>query len=99
MTAPVLRVMRTENDPNSKVSYWMWCPGCDDAVRIDDTWGWNGSLERPTFTPLILTEGGPGNVRCHSFLTDGVWQFLGDCTHDKVNQSVPMVPLPDWLVA
>lgn len=89
----VLRVMSGDDG----TSYWMWCPACDDAVRITDGWGWNGSLTAPTFTPSILVEGGPNDTRCHSFLTDGVWAFLGDCTHDKAGQSLPMVPLPAWL--
>ena len=29
---------------------------------------------------------------CHSWLHDGVWQFLGDCTHAMAGQSVPMIP-------
>lgn len=31
--------------------------------------------------------------RCHSFVTDGRIQFLGDCTHKLVGQTVD---LPDW---
>jgi hypothetical protein len=31
--------------------------------------------------------------RCHSFVTDGRIQFLGDCTHHPVGQTVP---LPPW---
>lgn len=30
--------------------------------------------------------------RCHSFVTNGMIQFLGDCTHQLANQTVP---LPD----
>lgn len=38
------------------------CPGCEEVhgVTVDtpDGWGWNGDLERPTFTPsLLLTSG------------------------------------------
>lgn len=34
------------------------CPGCDDnhQIRIG-TWGFNGDLERPTFTPSVLLNG------------------------------------------
>jgi hypothetical protein len=35
---------------------------------------------------------------CHSFVTDGQIQFLGDCTHDLAGQTVPLPPLPQWLV-
>lgn len=30
---------------------------------------------------------------CHSFITDGNIQFLGDCTHALAGQTVP---IPDW---
>lgn len=35
---------------------------------------------------------------CHSFLKAGVWQFLSDCTHAMAGQSVPAVPVPQWLI-
>lgn len=31
---------------------------------------------------------------CHSFIRNGVWEFLGDCTHSLAGQQVPMVPWP-----
>lgn len=39
-----------------------------------------------------------GQTVCHSFIRDGRWEFLADCTHDLAGQTVQMVPLPDWLV-
>lgn len=33
------------------------------------------------------------NIVCHSFVTDGRIQFLGDCTHALAGQTVD---LPDW---
>ena len=96
-----------------------WCPGCDDAHRVStegpEAWGWNGSLERPTFTPSVLVhmtkwhgtaeqygrwvrpnhpDVAPGETcTCHSFVTDGRIQFLGDCTHILAGQTVD---LPEW---
>jgi hypothetical protein len=35
---------------------------------------------------------------CHSFVKAGQWQFLSDCAHMLADQTVDMVPLPDWLV-
>ena len=32
---------------------------------------------------------------CHSFLRDGVWEFLPDSAHRLAGQHHPMVPLPD----
>ena len=38
----------------------------------------------------------PGQLTvCHSFVSDGQWQFLGDCTHALAGQTVPVVPIPD----
>ena len=40
-----------------------WCPGCNEAHRIQHgagggpRWGWNGDIEKPTFTPSILVQG------------------------------------------
>lgn len=31
---------------------------------------------------------------CHSFVTNGQIQFLGDCTHALANQTVPLPPMP-----
>lgn len=81
--------------------YWLWCPACDDVVMINDSWSWNGDAERPTFSPSLLsrhTVRGELQV-CHSFVTAGIWNYLGDCTHKSAGQQVPMVDLPEWLTA
>jgi hypothetical protein len=76
------------------------CPGCDGGHSIPVTgsraWQWNGSLETPTLKPSILVNRGSSNPTvpvCHSFVTDGRIQFLGDCTHRLAGQTVD---LPDW---
>ncbi|MGL5363721.1 MAG: DUF6527 family protein [Bosea sp. (in: a-proteobacteria)] len=33
------------------------------------------------------------DAMCHSFIKDGQWQFLSDCTHSLAGQTVD---LPDW---
>ena len=81
-------------------SYWLWCPGCDDAHRINDGWQFDGNIEAPTFSPSILVNYGnnpDGHKTCHSFLRAGVWEFLGDSTHAFAGQNIPMVDLPEWL--
>ena len=96
-----------------------WCPGCDGPHKINHgigagpRWGWNGSADKPTFTPSILVRGTqpladeahaawmrgeaplppPVAFVCHSFVTDGRIQFLGDCTHALAGQTVD---IPDW---
>ncbi|WP_410051002.1 DUF6527 family protein [Acidiferrimicrobium sp. IK] len=88
---------------------WLWCPGCDErdpghagahAVEVapagpEPRWQWDGNLERPTLTPSILCL---GLIRCHSFVRAGQWQFLADCEHSLAGRSVPLPPLPDWLL-
>ncbi|WP_454763394.1 DUF6527 family protein [Cupriavidus campinensis] len=32
---------------------------------------------------------------CHSFVTDGQIQFLGDCTHALAGQTVPLAEFPE----
>ncbi len=56
-------------------------------------WSWNGDTEKPTLHPSILTTYQHGDVlhKCHSFVNDGVIQFLSDCTHDLVGQHLPLV--------
>jgi hypothetical protein len=92
-------------------SLWLWCPGCQqahapraalpDGSRPDGTlpyWEWNGATDESfTISPSLLVRGGRDSV-CHSFIRDGRWEFLGDCTHALAGQTVPMVPVPDWLV-
>lgn len=80
------------------------CPGCgrDHWIQhgADDgpNWGWNGSLDNPTFTPSVLVtyegvdagkDGAPPAV-CHSFVTDGQIQYLSDCTHNLAGQTVEL---------
>jgi len=76
------------------------CPGCGhghsfrvngDATRPQ--WKWNGSLDKPTFTPSLLCNQHHPESRCHSFVTDGRIQFLADCWHSLAGQTVE---LPDW---
>lgn len=81
------------------------CPGCGNAHVIGvgeplpsgSRWGWNGSLDKPTFTPSILTNHLSGSMgpRCHSFVTEGRIQFLSDCDHALKNQTVD---LPDFFI-
>ena len=85
----------------------IFCPGCECAHGMNKGWSFNGDYDRPTFKPSILVRGQHGTrpdgtgseddgtlvkTVCHSFVTDGRIQFLGDCTHDLKGQTVD---LPD----
>jgi hypothetical protein len=59
-----------------------------------NAWTWNGDVYNPTLKPSVLVQGFvPGTrqpLRCHTWITDGKAQFLGDCSHDLVNTTVDL---------
>lgn len=102
---PIVAVRKSkELDGRVITRHYYWCPGCDSlhgiAIRLDvqdngASWMFTGSLERPTYSPSQLST---GSNRCHTFIRDGIIEFLEDCSHSMKGQKVPMVPLPDWFV-
>jgi len=101
--------LRNAVDANGVKFLHFRCPGCNSvhgvAVNGNYAWGWNGDVDKPTFTPSVLVTY-PANPnaseefkewrterRCHSFVTDGRVQFLSDSTHALAGQTVP---LPDF---
>lgn len=60
-------------------------------------WTWNGSIEAPTLRPSVLTQydGADGSWRCHSWINDGVVQFLSDCSHDMADTRVPLLDVDE----
>jgi hypothetical protein len=58
-----------------------------------DGWGWNRDTEKPTITPSILTDGGDGRPRCHSYVTNGKIQFLHDCTHELAGRTLDLLDI------
>lgn len=79
------------------------CPGCQTVHEVtvtgEQAWGWNGSLDAPTFTPSILARGYSSRLGatfvCHSFVTDGRIQFLSDSSHTLAGQTVTIAPSLD----
>ena len=51
-------------------------------------WSWNGDTEKPTLRPSVLTKS--YRFTCHSWIADGYIQFLDDCSHDLVGQTVEL---------
>ena len=74
--------------------YLLICPGCEYGHFYDSRWSFNGNLDKPTFSPSFLSKyERPGDFKeevCHSFVTDGVIQFLPDCTHKLAGLSVEL---------
>lgn len=54
-------------------------------------WSWNGSTDKPTLKPSVLTKGHSNRFRCHSWINDGQAQFLSDCSHEHVGQTVDLL--------
>ena len=87
------------------------CPACgfEHSFRVDLVghgkyskdvlWKFNGNYENPTFSPSMLANKGKVDKYmpvCHSFLKNGVFEFLGDCDHEMAGLHVPMAaPEPD----
>lgn len=77
------------------------CPGCKNSHAVHTIvpnqngarWGFNSDLDKPTFRPSILINAQYGDGRkvvCHSYVTDGKIQYLGDCTHELAGQTVEL---------
>lgn len=87
-----------ENETENRWSFL--CPGCKTKHFIKTkgpySWDFNGDVEKPTIRPSVLAKGyndeEKADYQCHSMITDGVIEFLGDCTHNLKGQKVP---LPD----
>lgn len=90
-----------------------WCPGCENSDSEGGLhmlpiqpysggkpcWTFSGTEESPTLEPSILTKMGPySGFICHSYLRNGVIEYLEDCTHKYKGQKIAAPPLPDWVV-
>ena len=94
-----------EEDSGKFKSVMFDCPGCKlshsvfyerPAESPRPIWTWNGSLEKPTFSPSVNVRWHKTNhppTICHSFVRDGNIEFLYDCTHELAGKTVP---LPVW---
>lgn len=84
-------------------TYIFYCPGCElhHFVRVggpSPTWRLTGvEDDKPTVKPSIRVR--YGESLCHSFVTDGKIQFLGDCTHKMANQTVEIPDFDDEAIS
>jgi len=82
-------------------NFAFWCPGCLEYHRFDNTHAFNGNTDRPTIHTSIEARCTPKpslglhtladretKGTCHSFVKDGMIQFLDNCTHKLVGQTV-----------
>jgi hypothetical protein len=77
----------------------IFCPACRTVHCINHSpggWGFNGDVERPTITGSIGFHGeDSGGAYCHSFVKDGMIEFLGDCGHEYKGQTLPLPEVPE----
>lgn len=88
----------------------LWCPGCQSLhaprFRCPEHGGpkegpvWEGDPNSDPFTmsPSLLVPATMISPKCHSFVQNGQWQFLSDSTHVLAGKTVPLEPLPNWIV-
>ena len=94
--------------------FYIFCPGCyeqgkhwwpDDESRRNNNaihrisltiHSFNGNFDAPTLTPSLLEHRGP--TVCHSFVTDGRIQYLHDCTHLLIGQTVELMEIPQYFI-
>lgn len=64
-----------------------------ETQRVYPSWEWNGSIDKPTLWPSVLSKGGDatGEHVCHSWITDGMVQFLSDCTHQYAGMTLHLL--------
>ena len=100
------KIVRREGS-YSVPTYEHYCPACghmhgfavEKPFHKGDIWTFNGNGDIPTFSPSMNIGIGPypdGHMtRCHYFLTEGRIQYLNDCTHDLVGQTVECPDIPE----
>lgn len=88
--------------PNEATHVQLHCPGIFPYRIIPvggNGWQWNQDTERPTLAPSIRTSAEFGEKReskvCHSYVTDGKIQFLGDCTHEFAGQTLDLLEVEE----
>lgn len=62
------------------------------------TWSFDGNWMLPTFSPSMFANrdfwATPHHPSCHSFLENGIWRYLPDCSHRWADKELPL-PFPD----
>ena len=75
--------------------YHFFCNGCGYVHALSPkVHSFNGDFDKPTFTPSVLNNFSPDRI-CHSFITDGKIQYLGDCFHELKGQTIELPELTD----
>ncbi len=74
-------------------SFVFQCPGCEQWHRVNHQWEVSSDLEKPTIKPSVFVNAGKSNRSapvCHSFVTDGMIEFLTDSDHKLSGKTVAL---------
>lgn len=84
-------IKKYDNGTNYHLQFY--CEGCGCAHTINETWQFDENYNKPTINPSVLVtyekKQGVKDV-CHSFIKAGDIQYLGDCTHQYANKTIPL---------
>ena len=84
-------------DGSDRPSHFIVCPACNNTAHVfDDRWTFNNNFDKPTFRASMLVYPHTAQARCHSFVTDGYIQYLGDCGHSMAGQTVELPDYTKW---
>jgi len=91
-----------QDGSNKTYQYHFVCPGCNCEHAFDYRWTFNQDFEKPTIKPSFLQQGfigfkneEPRYGTCHSFIKDGMIQYLNDCSHELKGQTVELLDITD----
>lgn len=86
-----MKVVKIKHLHDGTIHCQYHCPGCGYAHAFSPSvHKWNGDRERPTVSPSLLHSNPQNYHTCHSYMTDGKIQFLGDCWHELKGQTVEL---------
>jgi hypothetical protein len=67
------------------------CPGCGyEHCFSPKVHQFNGDLFNPTVSPSLLLNNPQNYHTCHSFVKNGMIEFLSDCWHHLAGQTVEL---------
>lgn len=72
-----------------------FCPACNRPHSVDSRWSFDGSVLSPTLHPSVLVREYRGQEAvsvCHSFVRNGLIEYLPDCSHAMAGQTI-LLPL------
>lgn len=89
------KIVVTTGPKGEENGFMFFCPGCKCGhifnTKETELWKFNKDMEKPTLFPSYLT--GHNNFTknlCHSYIKDGMIQFLEDCYHGLKGKTVPL---------